>query len=1050
MSEADYKQALPKNYELDKYRLLSVLGVGGFGVTYLAEHIALGHRVAIKEYLPNEFAVRDAHTVHPKSGAEDEDFKWGLARFDEEARILTRFRHPNLVRVSDYIKANNTAYIVMDYEKGEPLDEILARRRTLTEAQLRRVVLPIADGLRHVHAEGWLHRDIKPGNIYIRRDDETPVLLDFGAARQAIGSRSRSVHSVATAGYSPMEQYESEAEQGPWTDIYSLCAVCRKAITGQAPPEATRREGELLRGRPDPLTDLSASNLPGYSKEFLAAIDSGLRVVENKRPQSVDAWLALLGDATGSAADGSGTGKVETKTKKQRSNSAHSVEQIDSEANQTGGRSGQSSDDFKNVASDNPWREESSASRVKPEYAVASIGFLAMVAVWLALESDGDLGDGPTPEADMSIVGGGAMLVVESEPPGAEVLLGGEVIGQTPLRRTDLRPGDYDISIRHPYFEAAQLGNNSLREGRVLTLRETLRRGRGDLTVLIEPASAWVERDGARIADRTPVTLENLAAGENYLTLGAYGYRSEVVRVNVPMDGVGVLEHTLQAVPMGTLRLRLEPADAIVSLPDSLPEYRSGMRIPEGEYLIVATREGFVEARRRISVRGDTVEQVTLTRREQPFTITVVPPVAQIEIIGRNDSYRDAMLLPPGEYRVRVRANGFLSDERSIFHGEVPTRAEITLERAPQPLTVALSPPDANVEFIGLSESYRPGIELAQGEYLLRVSAPGHVAVEQSIVHGIEPTNLRIELMRELPAPGDRFRDCPQCPPMVALDTGTFIMGCLGGDCPANELPVSLVTIDERFALGTREVTVAEFRAFVDATGYQTVAERTSAQGCRTLELLERQQWDHTPGRSWRNLEYTLRDTQPVVCVSWLDADAYVQWLAETTGEPYRLPSEAEWEYAARAGSRTRYFFGDDESELCSYANIADQTQLTEDFAWGNPAPCADGNVFPANVASYRPNGFGLYDMHGNVFEWVADCRTEDYTEAAERANVNALIEIAGTAAVSPVGDCVERVMRGGSWATSAALNRSANRGFNPAEESGSFLGFRVARSLVP
>ena len=299
MNGEDHKQALPPGFSLGSYRVVRVLGVGGFGVTYLCEHSGLGHQVAVKEYLPNEFAMREGATVHPKSSSDRESFQWGLSRFVDEAHMLTRFRHPNLVRVSDYFEANDTAYIVMDYEDGEPLDVLLKRHGTLTEAQLKRVLLPVADGLRLVHAAGFLHRDIKPSNIFVRRSDESPVLLDFGSARQALGRKSRSMTAIASAGYSPPEQYESDGKQGPWTDIYALSALCHRAITGETPMEAPRRQNQLLRSQTDPLPSLAELAAAGYSPTLLAAVDSGLRLVEKERPQSLDEWLALL---TGSAA----------------------------------------------------------------------------------------------------------------------------------------------------------------------------------------------------------------------------------------------------------------------------------------------------------------------------------------------------------------------------------------------------------------------------------------------------------------------------------------------------------------------------------------------------------------------------------------------------------------------------------------------------------------------------------------------------------------------------------------------------------------------------
>ena len=294
MTDGEHKQALPAGYGLQGYRLVRLLGVGGFGVTYLAEDVRLGRSVAIKEYLPNEFAVRAGEAVHPKSRNDQEDFEWGLARFLDEARTLARFRHPNLVQVLDYFEVNQTAYIVMNYEEGESLDRVLEHRGTLSEAQLKRLLLPIVDGLKEVHAAGYLHRDIKPSNVFIRRSDESPVLLDFGSARQALGRKSKSLTAVASAGYSPPEQYESEGEQGPWTDIYALSALCYRAITGTAPMEAPRRMSQLIQRRADPLVQLANERPNGYPHALLVAVDEGLELAPSDRPSSLDRWAEEL------------------------------------------------------------------------------------------------------------------------------------------------------------------------------------------------------------------------------------------------------------------------------------------------------------------------------------------------------------------------------------------------------------------------------------------------------------------------------------------------------------------------------------------------------------------------------------------------------------------------------------------------------------------------------------------------------------------------------------------------------------------------------------
>lgn len=245
--------------------------------------------MAIKEYLPSDLATREYDlSVVPHSSQAASDFEWGLDRFIDEARILARFHHPNVVRVHHFFQAHSTAYIVMEYAEGETLSAFLERKGTLTEAELKVILYPILDGLEVVHRADFLHRDIKPGNIIIRDEDNSPVLLDFGSARQAIGSRSRSVTSIITPGYAPIEQYSSRGDQGPWTDIYALGGVCYRALTGEVPDDATDRM------RDDPLISVSERCADRPSDDFLSAIDWALAVDEGDRPQSIVAWRAEL------------------------------------------------------------------------------------------------------------------------------------------------------------------------------------------------------------------------------------------------------------------------------------------------------------------------------------------------------------------------------------------------------------------------------------------------------------------------------------------------------------------------------------------------------------------------------------------------------------------------------------------------------------------------------------------------------------------------------------------------------------------------------------
>lgn len=287
---------LPIGYRLHQYRIESVLGAGGFGITYMAVHEALRTRAAIKEYFPVEWSYRDGNHVLantqgglPTSEAgEDACYTWGLERFLNEAQTLAQVNHPGVVRVRDFFEENGTAYIVMDYEDGEPLSQILQRDKTLPEPQIRRLVEDVLPALDAVHALGYLHRDIKPANLY-RRSDGRTILIDFGAARQALGRRSKSVTSVFSPGYSPIEQYLVEGKgYGPWTDIYALGTVLYHCVTGAAPIEAPAR---VLDDPLQPAEELAAGR---YNLALLRLIDQAIAVRPEKRFQSISQMRTAL------------------------------------------------------------------------------------------------------------------------------------------------------------------------------------------------------------------------------------------------------------------------------------------------------------------------------------------------------------------------------------------------------------------------------------------------------------------------------------------------------------------------------------------------------------------------------------------------------------------------------------------------------------------------------------------------------------------------------------------------------------------------------------
>jgi serine/threonine protein kinase len=284
--------ALPAGYLLNEYKIDALLGMGGFGSTYLATDTNLNLKVAIKEYLPTGLVERGAdHSVRPKAVELEETFNWGRARFLEESRTIASFRHPNIVRVMRFFQTNATAYMVMEFVAGQALQHWMKSRPALDERSVLSIVLPLLEGLEIVHQGGYLHRDIKPANIFVRADG-SPVLIDFGSARALTGKSE--LTSIVSPGFAPLEQYDSRGAQGPWSDLYAVGGVLYWMVTGQQPVEAPARAFS------DPMVPaVKAANGSVYSPSLLKAIDWALKPSKDERPKSVgELREALQGPAS--------------------------------------------------------------------------------------------------------------------------------------------------------------------------------------------------------------------------------------------------------------------------------------------------------------------------------------------------------------------------------------------------------------------------------------------------------------------------------------------------------------------------------------------------------------------------------------------------------------------------------------------------------------------------------------------------------------------------------------------------------------------------------
>ncbi|MFT5693868.1 MAG: sulfatase activating formylglycine-generating enzyme [Oceanicoccus sp.] len=289
---------LPIGYKLDHYTIEGVLGAGSFGITYKAWDDHLQTRVAIKEYFPSDFAQRESATLEVIASEGQEDFYNDvLQKFLEEARIQARFKHPNIITVHRYLEANGTAYLIMDYEEGESLEDFLKREdRCLSEEECLDIFIPVLRGLSRVHSEPILHRDIKPGNIYLRSHGEA-TLLDFGAARQLLQDANAPMTVILTPGYAAPEQYNGEhVEQGPETDLYGIGAAMYRCLMNRAPIAAVTRFTSIHSNLADPLeiTRFYSGSSGHISENMRNIVNSMLALDRKERPRDTDTVIALL------------------------------------------------------------------------------------------------------------------------------------------------------------------------------------------------------------------------------------------------------------------------------------------------------------------------------------------------------------------------------------------------------------------------------------------------------------------------------------------------------------------------------------------------------------------------------------------------------------------------------------------------------------------------------------------------------------------------------------------------------------------------------------
>ena len=961
--QTDGRDTLANGTVLRDYTVEAVLGRGGFGIVYKARHNELDLVVAIKEYLPSELAVRESATVRAKNASCKTPFTDGLRRFRDEAKALIDFQnHPNVIDCRDFFRLNGTAYLVMEYADGLPLSELLREReeerKPFGELELLAVMVPLLEGLTRVHKAEVLHRDIKPSNILVSRSLERPVLIDFGAAKQGVADRSKSL-APYTEGYAALE-HVGDGKLGPWTDVYALGAVMWRMVAGGnrpwEPPNPVKvetRANAALRGAADPMPPARELGAGRISPEILESIDRCLTLSDGERVRGCGELLELL--------QGAGPAKEEAGSEPR-------------------------------AATPVPVSKRQAQARKKnaPRVALATGVAAAACLVWFLLASGGGA-DSAGVDAEFSSRAGAepSRLSDGSEAESlrantevsrgvAEEVAGG---GQRDSPGKGLDSDQQEPQVREPAAREAPVDQQA--QPVPTPVRQEPRQSGQEPRIDVQGQ----EREASRKNEAAEAAWEEVKGTERPEVLAAFIAKWE--RTDGAAGFVGRAKTRM--VDLAYIQASKKEREAEAAWERARSMQNESLLV---EY--IAEWEDVPEAAEFVSearVRLRSLAKIVAVKEKEDSGLLSDLAEAYLKRAKRMQS-EQVLATYIAQWEDVAEAAEFVNEARDHLHGLAKSQAVKEKE-------------DSGL-LSDLAEAYLKRVKRMQSEQVLAT----YIAQWEDVAEAAEFVNEARDHLRGLAksqavkerkdgglmSPGRRFQDCAVCPQMVVLPAGDFIMGSprneKGRD--GDEGPRHRVTIPAPFAVGIYEVTFEEWEACVFD---RSCSRDPSDEG-----------WG--------------RDRQPVIHMSWVDTQEYVTWLSQKTGKRYRLLSEAEWEYAARAGTQTRYGFGN---------------EISRDQA--NYDPDSSRILGKTDrVGLYPPNRFGLHDMHGNVWEWVQDCWNGSYVEAPTK----------GQAWLS--GNCSLRVLRGGSWYSGSGNLRSADRHRGPIRsrvDSGR-RGFRVARALDP
>lgn len=897
-----------------------------------------------------------------------------LARFKREAQAAGRLSHPNIVAVYELGEDNSDTFIAMEYVDGRVLKNALSTNERFALPEIVRIMTQLLAALDAAHKSGVVHRDIKPSNIFLL-DDGTVKVGDFGIARIESSSLTRTGSVVGTPAYMSPEQLTGEAVDGR-ADLFCAGIILYELLTGEKPftGALTTIMHKILMEEPAAPSTRNADIAPPFD----AVVSTALAKKPGQRFQTGREFA----DAVLAAASGALAKAEATHARIERTLTAAPIFTTAVAAQEAAAVECEEASALHAIDPNLPSFFEENAERAAGDVCALPEGYRLA-----EFEIKGVLGSG-----SFSIVYrafdhhlGQERAIKEFLPRGLASRFDNQ--GVTILSKKD--EASYTRGLARFIAEAKLLaGINHPAIVRVYRCIEANR------TAYMVMDLCQGETLAHRLEQR-PNFDETWVRQFLVALLGGIEalHARRILHRDIKPSNIFLLdgEHPV-LIDFGSARQLAEgdaqqAMTAITTYNYSAPEqWDSTGQFEQGPYSdlysIGATCYEIISQRKPNSsntrlLRDSLVPTVDIAKGK--FSARLLETIDRALKVSVKERYQNA-----GEW---------LRDlQRAEARQATKSRSGLTVVLGV--LAVAL---------------------IGGGAWFYASRRGGHTPAEAQATAAAAASH---------PA-GSVLRDCSGCPEMVVIGKGEFQQGGSGNAVDKDELPRHQVKIGYDFALSRFEVTRAEFREFVNAAGYKFGGDPSCGRRKSGGEE-----------RTWKDPGFPQRDDEPVVCVSWFDAKAYVDWLAKVTGKIYRLPTESEWEYAARAGIDAPTPWGDDAAKSCEYANLADES-FAQRMGSKTAAKCNDQSAFTApGSMALRQNRFGVHDAVGNVAEWVLDCQTDDYTGAPAD----------GSAVLSPT--CQQHVYRGGAFNYPPQDVRFSRREFMPPGERKPFVGLRIAREL--